>query len=106
MLGAAVVAADTDEEARFLFSSLQQATLNNRIGRPGRVPPPVADFDAKLDPYARAILADSHSRAIVGGPDTVKRGLEAFVAETAADEIIVTANIFDHDKRKRSFEIV
>ena len=58
MLGAVVVAAESDEEARFLFSSLQQSTLNNRTGRPGRVPPPVEDFDAKLDPYARAILAE------------------------------------------------
>jgi len=42
--------ADADEEARFLFSSLQQSSLNNRIGRPGRVPPPVEDFEARLDP--------------------------------------------------------
>jgi alkanesulfonate monooxygenase SsuD/methylene tetrahydromethanopterin reductase-like flavin-dependent oxidoreductase (luciferase family) len=101
-----VVAAETDEEARFLFSSLQQSTLNNRTGRPSRVPPPVADFDAQLDPYARAILADSQSAAIVGAPDTVRRGLDEFVSRTGADELMVTANIFDHDKRKRSFEIV
>jgi len=80
--------------------------LNNRIGRPSRVPPPVADFDAQLDPYARAILADSQACAIVGGPDTVRRGLEDFIAHTGADELMVTANIFDHAKRKRSFEIV
>ena len=106
MLGVTVVAAETDEEARFLFSSLQQSTLNNRIGRPGRVPPPVADFDAQLDPYARAILADAQACAIVGGPDTVRRGLEDFIRRTGADELMVTANIFDHAKRKRSFEIV
>ncbi len=106
MLGVTVVAAETDEEARFLFSSLQQSTLNNRIGRPGRVPPPVADFDARLDPRARAILADSQACAIVGGPETVRQGLEDFAARTGADELMVTANIFDHAKRKRSFEIV
>ncbi len=106
MLGAVVVAAESDEEARFLFSSLQQSTLNNRTGRPGRVPPPVADFDAKLDPYARAILADSHAAAIVGGPDAVRTGLDDFIHRTGADELMVTANIFDHEKRKRSFEIV
>jgi alkanesulfonate monooxygenase SsuD/methylene tetrahydromethanopterin reductase-like flavin-dependent oxidoreductase (luciferase family) len=106
MLGVVVVAAEQDEEARFLFSSLQQSTLNNRIGHPGRVPPPVADFDTNLDPYARAILADSHSCAIVGGPETVRRGLEDFVRRTSADELMVTANIFDHEKRKRSFAIV
>ncbi len=106
MLGAVVVAADSDEEARFLFSSLQQSTLNNRTGRPGRVPPPVEDFDAKLDPYARAILADSHAAAIVGGPDAVRQGLDDFIRRTGADELMITANIFDHEKRKRSFEIV
>jgi luciferase family oxidoreductase group 1 len=106
MLGVTIVAAETDEEARFLFSSLQQSTLNNRTGRPGRVPPPVKDFDAQLDPYARAILADSQACAIVGAPQTVRQGLEDFVSRTGADELMVTANIFDHQKRKRSFEIV
>ncbi len=106
MLGVVVVAAESDNEAQFLFSSLQQATLNNRIGHPGRVPPPVANFDAQLDPYARAILADSQSCAIIGAPDTVRRGLEDFIRRTGADELMVTANIFDHAKRKHSFEIV
>ena len=106
MLGVTVVAAESDEEARFLFSSLQQSTLNNRTGRRGRVPPPVADFDAQLDPYARAILADSQACAVVGAADTVRRGLDDFIRQTGADELMVTANIFDHAKRKRSFEIV
>jgi luciferase family oxidoreductase group 1 len=106
MLGVVVVAAETDEEARFLFSSLQQATLNNRIGRPGRVPPPVADFEARLDPYARAVINDALGGAIVGSPRTVRRGLDDFVRRTGADELIITANIFDHEKRKRSFAIV
>ncbi len=106
MLGLACVAAESDEEARFLFSSLQQSTLNNRIGRPGRVPPPVKDFEAQLDPMAREILKDSHACAIVGAPQTVRRGLEEFASRTGADELMVTANIFDHGKRKRSFEII
>ena len=106
MLGVTVVAAETDAEARFLFSSLQQSSLNNRIGRPGRVPPPVEDFESRLDPYARAILADALGAAVVGGPDTVRRGLDEFINRTGADELMVTGNIFDHAKRKRSFEIV
>jgi luciferase family oxidoreductase group 1 len=106
MLGVTVVAAETDREARFLFSSLQQSTLNNRIGRPGRVPPPVEDFDAQLDPYARAILDEGMACAIVGDPDRVRRGLNDFLSRTGVDELMVTANIFDHAKRKRSFEIV
>jgi luciferase family oxidoreductase group 1 len=106
MLGVTVVAAETDDEARFLFSSLQQSTLNNRIGQPSRVPPPIADFEASLDPYRRAVVGDALGAAIVGGPRMVRRGLDDLVARTGADELMVTANIFDHAKRQRSFEIV
>jgi luciferase family oxidoreductase group 1 len=106
MLGVTCVAAENDAEARFLFSSLQQNTLNNRTGRRGRVPPPIPDFEAQLEPYAHAIVADALGAAIVGGPDKVRQGLEDFVRLTGADELMVTANIFNHDKRKRSFEII
>jgi len=106
MLGVTVVAAQSDDEARFLFSSLQQSTLNNRTGRRGRVPPPIPDFEARLDPYARTVLNEAQSCAVVGGPQTVRRGIEDFIRRTCADELMVTANIFDHAKRKRSFEIV
>jgi alkanesulfonate monooxygenase SsuD/methylene tetrahydromethanopterin reductase-like flavin-dependent oxidoreductase (luciferase family) len=106
MLGVTLVAAESDAEARYLFSSLQQSTLNNRTGRPGRVPAPIADFEARLDPYARAILDDAFASAIVGGPATVRQGLEDLIRRTGADELMVTANIFDHARRKRSFEIV
>jgi luciferase family oxidoreductase group 1 len=106
MLGVTTVAAETDDEARFLFSSLQQSTLNNRIGQPSRVPPPVENFEATLDPHRRAVVEDALGAAIVGGPETVRRGLEDIIARTGADELMVTANIFDHPKRKRSFEII
>jgi luciferase family oxidoreductase group 1 len=106
MLGVTAVAAETDEEARFLFSSLQQSTLNNRIGQPSRVPPPFEDFAATLDPYRRAVVEDALGAAVVGSADTVRRGLEDIIARTGADELMVTANIFDHAKRKRSFEII
>ena len=106
MLGVTTVAAETDDEARFLFSSLQQATLNNRLGQPSRVPPPVENFEATLDPYRRAVVDDAFGAAVVGGPETVRRGLDDLVAQTGADELMVTANIFDHAKRKRSFEII
>jgi hypothetical protein len=104
MLGLTVVAAESDGEAGFLFSSLQQSTLNNRTGRPSQVPPPITDFEARLDPYARAVLADAFACAIVGGANTIRQGLEHMIQRTGADEVMVTANIFDHHKRKRSFE--
>jgi luciferase family oxidoreductase group 1 len=106
MLGVNVFAADTDAEATRLFSSLQQAFVNLRRGRPGKLPPPVDDMAAKLDPAAKAMLADALACSIVGGPETIQRGLADFVASTGADELMVTAQIFDHIARRRSFEIL
>ena len=106
MLGLNVIAADTDEEARLLFSSLQQAFVNLRSGSPGRLPPPVADYEAGLDPVAKAMLGGALSQAVVGSPQTVREGVDAFVARTGADELMITAQIYDHAARVRSFEIL
>jgi luciferase family oxidoreductase group 1 len=105
MVGTSVFAAPTDEEARFLFSSQQQAFVNLRTGNPGPLPPPVEGFEENLDPRARFILGQALSCAIVGSHDTVKQGLKDFAARTGADEIIATANMFDHAARVRSYEI-
>jgi luciferase family oxidoreductase group 1 len=106
MLGVNIFAADTDAEAKRLFTSLQQAFLNLRRGRPGKLPPPVDDMEAGLDHFGRAMLADALACSIVGGPAAIRDGLSAFVASTGADELMVTAQIFDHHARKRSFEIL
>ncbi len=106
MLGVNVFAADTDMAAARLFSSLQQAFVNLRRGRPGKLPPPVDDMATRLDPMARAMLADALACSIVGGPAAIRSGLRDFVAATGADELMVTAQIFDHGARKRSFEIL
>ncbi len=106
MLGLSVVAAETDAEARFLFSSLQQSFINLRTGRPGKLPRPVEGFDANLDPRARAVLAQTLSCAVVGGPEAVRQGVADFIAQTGADELMVTANIHDHAARRRSYEIL
>ncbi len=105
MLGFNVFAADTDEEAVLLFSSLQQAFVNLRRGHPGRLPPPLHGFEHRLGPAERAMIAQALSSAAVGSPDTVRRGVEAFVARTGADELIITSQIFDHAARLRSYEI-
>ena len=105
MLGLTVIAADTDAEARRLFSSLQQSFVALRTGAPGPLPPPVDDMDSRLDPTARAMLAQALSCAVIGSPATVERGLAAFIARTGADELMVTASIFDHAARLRSYEI-
>jgi luciferase family oxidoreductase group 1 len=103
---AASPTAPTDAEARFLFTSLQQSFLNLRRGRPGKLPRPVEDMESRLDPHGRAMLAHSLACAIVGGPETVRRGLADFAAGTGADELMVTAAIHDHAARKRSYEIL
>jgi luciferase family oxidoreductase group 1 len=106
MAGVTVVAAETDAEARRLFTSVQQQFLNMRRGRPGRLPPPVDDMDAVWTPFEKAGVAHALSCAIVGGPEAVRDGLAAFVARTRAHELMVTCNVFDHAARLRSYEIL
>jgi luciferase family oxidoreductase group 1 len=106
MLGLNVFAAETDEEAQFLFSSLQQAFVNLRSGRPGKLPAPLEGYVSSLDPLAKAMLDQALSCAIVGSPSTVKKGLDAFIDRTGADELMITAQIFDQKARLRSFEIL
>jgi luciferase family oxidoreductase group 1 len=105
MLGINVIAAESDPEAAWLFTSLQQAFLNLRRGRPGRLPPPVEDFGRSLNPLEQGMLRDTLAYAVVGSRETVRQGLDEFVAATGADELMVTAQIFDHQARLRSFEI-
>ena len=106
MLGINVFAADTEAEARLLFSSLQQAFVAIRTNRRGKLPPPVENYVQNLDPMARALIDQSLSTAVVGDREQVRAGIAAFVERTGADELMVTAQIFDHEARKRSFEIL
>ena len=106
MVGSTVVVAPTDEEARFHFSSLQQAFLNLRSNRAGRLPRPRTGFDAGLGEFERALLDEALSCAFVGSPDTVRRGLEGFLARTGADELIVSAQVHDHAARLRSYALL
>ena len=106
MVGLNVFAAETDAEARYLQSSAQQSMLNVRRGQPSRLPPPVDNFESQLTPPERALLNEAHACSVTGSPETVRQGLEAFVAQTEAEEIMVSSPIFDHTARLRSFEIV
>ncbi|WP_437870086.1 LLM class flavin-dependent oxidoreductase [Sorangium sp. So ce363] len=105
MLGINVVAAGTDEEARRLWTSLQQAFVNLRRGRPGPLPPPVDDFERDLSPLDRAGLEQALACSVAGSPETVRRWLDGFIARTRADELIVSSPIFDHAARVRSLEL-
>ena len=107
MLGLNVVMAETDAEARRLFTSLQQAFINLRTGRPGPLPPPVDDIAPFLaDPRIEAMLRSVLAVAQVGAAKTVKAGLDAFIARHQPDELMVTGQIYDHEARKLSYELL
>jgi luciferase family oxidoreductase group 1 len=105
MLGFNVFAAETDEEARWLATSMQQAFVNLRTGTPTQLPPPVPGYDQQLPANAKAMLAEVLSCSAIGAPATVAQSLRGFIRRTGADEIILTSQIFDHAARLRSFEI-
>jgi luciferase family oxidoreductase group 1 len=105
MLGVNVIAADTDQEAELLLTSLQQVFLQLRRGRPGQLPPPIAGFGDRLGDADRAILDEALACTFVGAPATVRQGLLGFLARTGADELIVSAHVFDHAARLRSLEL-
>jgi luciferase family oxidoreductase group 1 len=106
MVGVNVFAADTDAEARRLFTSLQRQFINLRRGVPGLLQPPDDTLESDWSEMERAGVEHMLACSVVGSPATVRRGLASFIERTQADEIMVTAQIFDHGARLRSFEIV
>ncbi len=105
MLGVNVIAADTDQEAARLFTSLQQSFVNLRRGQPGQLPPPADDVDRFASPSEQAQLRQALACSFVGAPPTVAAGLQAFVNETRPDELVVSGHIYDHAARLRSFAL-
>ncbi|WP_119299796.1 LLM class flavin-dependent oxidoreductase [Dongia deserti] len=105
MLGLNIIAAETDQEAAGLFTSLQQSFVNLRRGQPGRLPPPIEDFERFASPVEQAQLRQALACSFVGGAEAVKQGLADFINRTQADELIVSGHIFDHAARLRSFAI-
>ncbi|HVZ14934.1 MAG TPA: LLM class flavin-dependent oxidoreductase [Bauldia sp.] len=101
-----VAAADSDAEARRLFTSTQQTFVNMRRGTRGLLPPPIDDIETYWAPQEKAQAEHMLMYAVVGGPQTVRAGLARFIELTAADEIMVTGSMYDHAARLRSFEIV
>jgi luciferase family oxidoreductase group 1 len=105
MLGFNIFAASTDAEARFLATSMQQAFVNLRSGRPTELPPPLEGYDSRLPPAAQAMLADVLSCSAIGSEATVRRQVADFVERTQPDELMITSQIFEHSARLRSYEI-
>ncbi|WP_338276960.1 LLM class flavin-dependent oxidoreductase [Corallococcus caeni] len=106
MIGVNVFAADTDKEAQRLFTSLLQAFLNLRRGRPGPLLPPVDSLDGQLNEMELAEIEHMLACTVVGSPASVREGLQSLLDQTGVDEMMVTAQIYDHAARLRSFELV
>jgi len=106
MLGLNVFAADTDAEAALLASSMEQAFVALRTGRPGKLKPPEAGYRDTLPPPYRTMIDNVLSCSAIGSPDRVREQVEAFAARTGADELMVTSQIYDRQARLRSFEIL
>ncbi len=106
MVALNIVAAETDEEAEFLATSQTQSFLNLIRQKPGKIPPPVENMDVIWNAQEKALVASRTGGSIVGSKETVKRKLEEFLEQTNADEIMVNAMIYDHQKRLRSYEII
>jgi luciferase family oxidoreductase group 1 len=106
MLGINVFAADDEADARRLMTSLEQAFVNLRRGRPARLAPPVEAGTLDITEAERAQLDHLLACTAIGSPATVRQDLEDFAEATAADELIVVSQIHDHAARLRSHEIV
>jgi luciferase family oxidoreductase group 1 len=101
-----VIAAETDAEAECLLTSLQQQFVNLRRGRPGPLQPPVESMTGRWSAMEQAGVEHALHYAIVGSRATVQQGLDDFIVQTDADELLITAQVYDHAARLRSFEIV
>ncbi|MBU4040765.1 MAG: LLM class flavin-dependent oxidoreductase [Alphaproteobacteria bacterium] len=100
-----VFAAESDAAAERLSTSMQQAFAAVVSGKPGRVKPPVDDITTVLDARQLAAVQSRLTYAAIGGRETVRARLEAFVTQTGVDEVMVTGMVFDLDARVRSLEI-
>ena len=105
MVGLNVFAADTATEAALLRTSVQQSILQLRRGQPTQLPPPVDGFEAGLSMAERQTLNQVQTCSVVGAPNSIRAGIDEFVERTGADEVMVTAHIFDHQARLRSLQM-
>jgi len=106
MVGVNVVAADTDEEARRLFTTIQQSFTNLVRGTGGKLQAPIDSIDDYWNPIEKAQASRMLRYSVVGSAETVRKGLEEVVRLTKADELMIATSIYDHSARVRSYEIV
>jgi luciferase family oxidoreductase group 1 len=106
MLGFNAIVADTDEEAQLLATSVQQAFVSLRAGNAVQLPPPKPGYADELPLESRAILRSVLSASAIGSPETARRQLAEFVDRTKPDELMITAQVYDHQARLKSFELL
>jgi luciferase family oxidoreductase group 1 len=106
MVGVNVIAADSDAHARRLATTQQMSFADIVRGKRGLSRPPIDDIDSYWSPVEKAQASRMLARSVIGSPETVRAGLEALIRETAADELIVVSDIFNHQERLRSFELI
>lgn len=106
MVAVPVVAAETDERAKFIASSMYLSFLNLVRNHPQPVMPPVENVEELANPLERAAVERKLGAAIIGSPETARRGLEKVLEETHANELMIVSNAYDHQDRLRSYEIV
>jgi alkanesulfonate monooxygenase SsuD/methylene tetrahydromethanopterin reductase-like flavin-dependent oxidoreductase (luciferase family) len=106
MAGLNVYAADTDEEARRLFTTPQQSWANRFRGLSGPYPPPIDDIETYWSPAEKAQASAMLSCSVVGSVETVRQGVEQFRELTGVDELMVVTAMYDHAARVRSYEIL
>ena len=106
MVAVNIIAADSNEEAELLATSQFQSFLNVIRNQPGRIKPPIADMDGLWSPEEKQMVMSRLSSSIIGDKEHVREGLSAFIEQTNADEIMVSAIIYDHQARLRSYELV
>ena len=106
MAGVNIIAADSDDEARHLATTQQMSFAEIFRGTRGLSRPPIEDIETFWSPMEKAQAAHMLSRSIIGSPATVRAGIEAFTAETGADELMIVSDVYDHAKRLHSFELI
>ncbi|WP_339689242.1 LLM class flavin-dependent oxidoreductase [uncultured Parasphingorhabdus sp.] len=105
LCGFNIFAADSDEEAEYLSSSMMQSFVALRTGNPGKMPPPVEGYRESLPPQAQSMLEQILQGSAIGSPDRIKQGVERFIDRTGADELIISGSIFDQAAREKSYAI-
>jgi alkanesulfonate monooxygenase SsuD/methylene tetrahydromethanopterin reductase-like flavin-dependent oxidoreductase (luciferase family) len=106
IVGVNIIAADSDAEARRLATTQQMSFTNTARGARGLSRPPIDDIESYWTPMEKAAVMQRLARSIIGAPKTVRAGIDALVAETGADELIIVSDVYEHSARLRSYELI